>query len=216
VPPGNTLFVEVKELLSRYGPSYAEEAGIKLADKPGPLYQLLVLTTLLSGRIKADIAVRTARCLFDEGWKTPAKLRDSTWQQRVDVLGRGGYKRYDESTARYLADGAELLQERYKDDLRNLAAEADQDPGKVRSLLEEFPKIGPTGAEIFCREAQAVWLWLRPSFDSLALKGADRLGLPTDPKRLAELVGDRELARLASAQVRVAKDKKLADRLVGA
>ncbi|TDP97793.1 endonuclease [Labedaea rhizosphaerae] len=200
--------MDVEELLSRYGPSYAEEAGIKLTDKPGPLYQLLVLTTLLSGRIKADIAVRTARCLFDAGWKTPAKLRDSTWQQRVDVLGRGGYKRYDESTARYLADGAELLHERYKDDLRKLAAEADQDPGKVRGLLEEFPKIGPTGAEIFCREAQAVWPFLRPSFDKKALDAAKKAGLPTDPAKLAARVKPDQAAVLAAALVRYGLDTK--------
>ena len=47
----------VKELLDRYGRLYAEEAGIRLADRPGPLYQLLVLATLLSARISAEIAL---------------------------------------------------------------------------------------------------------------------------------------------------------------
>ena len=198
--------MDVEELLSRYGPTYAEEAGIKLADKPGPLYQLLVLTMLLSGRIKADIAVRSARSLFDAGWTTPAKLRDSTWQQRVDALGRGGYKRYDESTARYLADGAELLRAKYKDDLRELAAA--QDPDEVRTLLEEFPKIGPTGAEIFCREAQGVWPFLRPSFDKKALDAAKKAGLPTDPAKLADSVKPDQVALLAAALVRYGLDHK--------
>jgi len=36
----------VKELLDRYGRSYAELAGIRLRDTPAPLYQLLVLSTL--------------------------------------------------------------------------------------------------------------------------------------------------------------------------
>jgi hypothetical protein len=200
--------VDVEELLAKYGPTYAEEAGIKLADKPAPLYQLLVLTTLLSGRIKADIAVNTAREVFAEGWRTPAKLRDSTWQQRVDVLGRGGYKRYDESTARYLADGAELLHERYRDDLRRLADEAGRDPAKVRELLTEFPKIGPTGAEIFSREAQAVWPFLRPSFDEKALAAAKKAGLPTDPGKLAGLVKPERAALLAAALVRCGLEAK--------
>jgi hypothetical protein len=103
----------------------------------------------------------------------------------------------------------------YGGDLRRLPVKVGRDADRAREVLQEFPGIGPVGAEIFCREAQAVWPWLRPSFDALALKGAERIGLPTDPKRLAELVGDRELARLASALVRVAKDKKLADRLAG-
>ncbi len=32
----------VRELLGRHGRLYAEDAGIRLADRPGPLYQLLV------------------------------------------------------------------------------------------------------------------------------------------------------------------------------
>jgi hypothetical protein len=47
----------VKVLLDRFGQTYTEQAGIKLADKPSPLYELLVLATLLSARISSDVAV---------------------------------------------------------------------------------------------------------------------------------------------------------------
>ncbi len=192
----------VRELLDEYGTTYAEQAGITLRDKPAPLYQLLVLTTLLSARIKADIAVDAARELFKAGWRTPRALLDSTWQQRVDALGRGGYRRYDESTATYLADGARLLVEKYRGDLRRLRDEAGGDPKAVRERLTEFPRIGPTGAEIFCREAQSVWPALRPSFDRRALALARDAGLPDDANALAKLVRGEELSRLAAALVR--------------
>jgi len=52
---------QVRGLLKSYGQTYAQEAGIRLADKPG--------------------------------------------QDRVDALGRGHYRRYDESTARCSATG---------------------------------------------------------------------------------------------------------------
>jgi hypothetical protein len=97
---------DVASLLRQHGTTYAEAAGIPLADKPSPLYQLLVLTTLSSTRISADVAVTAARELFRAGWRTPERMRTATWQQRVDALGRGGYRRYDESTATKLADGA--------------------------------------------------------------------------------------------------------------
>ena len=42
-------------------------------------------------------------------------------------------------------------------------------------------------------------------------KGAERVGLPTDADELASKVPDKDLARLTSALVRVARDKKLAD-----
>jgi hypothetical protein len=194
---------KVRELLAEHGTTYATQAGIRLADKPAPLYQLLVLTTLVSVRIKADIAVAAARELFKAGWRTPKAMRDSTWQQRVDALGRAHYVRYDESTARYLAEGAERVLETYHGDLRRMADAAERDTRRLRQLLTEFPRIGPTGAEIFCREVQAVWPWVRPIFDRRALSGAKKLGLPGDPNKLAELVKPADHARLAAALVRV-------------
>ncbi|GLY89774.1 endonuclease [Actinoallomurus iriomotensis] len=205
-----------KTLLSEAGHTYAEDAGITLKDQPAALFKLLVLTNLLSTRINAEIAVAAARELFEAGGGTPRGLAKLGWQGRVDALGRAHYVRYDESTSTRLGDMADKVMEDYAGDLRRLPQNVGRDADRAREALQEFPGIGPVGAEIFCREAQAVWPWLRPSFDALALKGAERLGLSTDPKRLAELVADRELARLASALVRVAKDKKLADRLVGA
>ncbi|WP_020659569.1 hypothetical protein [Amycolatopsis benzoatilytica] len=190
------------ELLSEYGTTYAAEAGIKLSDKPQPLYRLLVLTTLLSTRISARLAVAAARELSQAGWRSPAAMRASTWQERVDALGRAHYVRYDESTAQHLGEGAEFIRDRYHDDLRRMADAAEADPRRLEKLLAEFPRIGPTGAQIFCREAQAVWPWLRPYFDRRALDGAEKAGLPSDPEQLAKLVPGDELARLAAALVR--------------
>jgi hypothetical protein len=203
-----TLERSVTELLDRYGTTYAEEAGITLRDKPAPLYQLLVLTTLLSVRIKADIAVAAAKELFRAGWRTPKAMADSTWQQRVDALGRAHYKRYDERTSTYLAEGAQRVIDVYHGDLRRLRAQADGDVAALRRALTAFPRIGETGAHIFCREAQVVWPELRPYFDRRALDTAERLGLPADPKRLADLVSGPDVARLAAALVRrsLAKD----------
>jgi hypothetical protein len=78
----------VRVLLERYGRSYATQAGIRLADRPAPLYQLLVLATLLSARISGDIAVRAASELFKAGYRTPRAMRAANWQDRVDALGR--------------------------------------------------------------------------------------------------------------------------------
>src|SRR5699024_6259400 len=107
-------------LLTAHGRTFAADAEITPRDKPAPLWQLLVLSLLLSTRISSDIAVATARELFSAGWRTPGHLRESTWQERVDALGRGGYRRYDERTATRLDDAAALLLDRWKGDLRRL------------------------------------------------------------------------------------------------
>jgi hypothetical protein len=201
----------VTALLDRAGRTYADDADIRLSDTPAPLYRLLVLSVLLSTRIKADIAVAAAAELARAGFGTPARMREATWQDRVDALGRAHYKRYDESTATALGDGAELLRAEYRDDLRGLRERAERDPAKIRELLTAFPRLGPVGADIFCRDAQAVWPELRPAFDGKALDGAKRLGLPAKPADLAQLVPPAQLAMLASALVRAALDKSLAE-----
>ncbi|TDD74553.1 endonuclease [Actinomadura rubrisoli] len=201
----------VKKLMRQSGETFAEQAGVPLKDQPAALFKLLVLANLLSARISSEIALAAARELFEAGGGTPHGMSELTWQQRVDALGRGHYVRYDESTATRLGETAEMVQDKYKGDLRKLATEAEHDPERIGDLLREFPGIGPTGVDIFCREAQAMWPWLRPYVDSQVKKGAERLGLPTDAGKLASQVPDKDLARLTAALVRVARDKKLAD-----
>ncbi|NYH80380.1 hypothetical protein FHR84_003737 [Actinopolyspora biskrensis] len=200
-----------RRLLEVAGTTYAAEAGIRLRDQPAPLYRLLVLSVLLSTRIKAGIAVSACRELAEFG--TPERMLNATWQQRVDALGRGHYVRYDESTATALGEGAELLRTKYGGDLRRLRRDADGDLGKLRAGLREVPRLGPVGADIFCREAQEVWPELRPCFDKKALTGAGRVGLPEDGQRLAALVDDSELARLAAACVRITLEKGLTEQV---
>jgi hypothetical protein len=85
----------------------------------------------------------------------------------------------------------------------------------VHKLLREFPRLGPVGADIFVREAQAVWPELRPALDGKALSGARQVGLPEDPDRLAELSTEGRLAELAAALVRVSLGQKLAAEING-
>ncbi|WP_149552100.1 endonuclease [Streptomyces marokkonensis] len=200
----------VRALLDTHGETYAAEAGIRLRDTPQPLYRLLVLAHLLSARIKGSIAVASARALHEAGLRDPRRMAGAGRQERVDALGRGGYRRYDERTATQLGDAARLLNERWGGDLRRLRAEADGDVGELRRLLQEFPGIGPAGADIFLREVQHVWPEAAPYLDGKALQGARRLELPQDPERLLGLAGRARPAVLAAALVRAAIDRDVA------
>jgi endonuclease III len=188
-------------LLRRHGRTYAEEAGIRLADKPAPLWQLLVLSLLLSARISSDIAVAAARELFRAGYRTPARMHAASWQDRVDALGRGRYRRYDERTATMLGELAQAVLEDHRGDLRRLHDEADD----LEGSLQRFKGIGPAGSAIICREVQGVWPDVAPYVDSLAADGAERLGLPRAPESLARLVPTEDLPRLVAACVRAAR-----------
>ena len=195
----------VEALLERHGRTFAEELGIDVAKgTPSPLFRLLVASTLLSARIGHRIAVEAARALAKEGWTTPQRLGGATWAQRVRVLNRSGYARYDESTSRMLGDTCELLLERYRGDLRRLREAAGRDPRRERELLKDFKGIGDVGVDIFFREVQVTWAELYPFADRRVREAARRLDLPAEPQSLARLVkGRREFARLVAALMRV-------------
>jgi hypothetical protein len=200
----------VRALLERHGSTFADDAGIKLADKPAPLWQLLVLSLLLSARISSDIAIAAARELFADGCGTARGTRDTSWQQRVDALGRGHYRRYDERTSTQLGELADAVLDGFGGDLRRMHERADG-VGGLDQELQRFKGIGPAGAAIFLREVQGTWTDVAPYVDDLAAQGADRLGLPTSPDELAGLVSAKDLPRLVAGCVRAARDKKVVD-----
>ncbi|QIS16380.1 endonuclease [Nocardia arthritidis] len=204
----------VKELMQRIGTGYAAEAGIALADKPAPLFQLLMLSQLLSTRIAARIAVAATKELVDTGYNTPRRVADADWQELVDALGRAHYRRYDESTASRLGANAARVLDHYHGDLRELARESRCDPKHAAQLLQQFQGIGPVGSDIFLREVQDIWPWVRPHFDERALKGASRIRLPADPDRLADLAPKDRTAALAAALVRISLDEDIADEIL--
>ncbi|WP_328886157.1 endonuclease [Streptomyces sp. NBC_00316] len=206
----------VEALLQAEGHTYAEDAGIKMKNTPQPLYQALVAACLLSARIKASVATAAAHELFTAGMRSPRRMCEATWQQRVDALGKGHYRRYDERTATQLGEGAQLLLDRYGGDLRRLRDEASKDPDELRRALRRIPGLGPVGVDIFLREVQAVWPEVSPLFDRKALDGARRLGLPEKPKALAALVPREAHAVFAAALVRAALDRQVVDEVVQA
>jgi hypothetical protein len=200
-------------VLDRYGTTLATDAGIHLENRAAPLFQLLVLTELVSARIAAPVAVATATELRHAGWTTPQRLRQAPRQQLVAALGRGGYRRFDLRTATLLPELAHVVLNRYGGDLRRLATAADEDVGRAAVLLQAFPGIGPTGAAVFLREVQAVWPWVRPFLDERSRAGARRIRLPDDAEALAALVPGADLARLASGLARLSRIREREDPL---
>jgi endonuclease III len=204
----------VQRLLKDAGTTYASEAGIRINDKPMPLFQLLVLCMLASKPIDATTAMRAARELFKAGLRTPKAVLASDRRTMISAFGRAHYVRYDESSATRLTDMAEQVRDEYSGDLREIAGRSQQDIGEAKRMLKKFKGIGETGADIYLREVQDVWTWVRPYFDDRATAAAKQLGLPVDASKLASLA-PRANARLAAALVRVALDDDLRRQVTG-
>jgi len=198
----------VDTLLHRYGRTFCDELGIDIGrGTPSPLFRWLVASLLFSARIRAGAALKAARALSDEGWRTPDRMIEAGWAARTRVLNRSGYARYDESTSRMLEDTARLLVERYRGDLRRLREAAGRDPAAERRLLKVFKGIGDVGVDLFFREVQVVWPELYPFADRRALKAAAILGLGNTAPELAGLVDRDTFPRLVAALVRLDLDK---------
>lgn len=193
----------VSRLFECCGRTYADELNIHVEQNtPSEWFKLLIFALLASTRISKNLSIRAAREVFREGWITPQRMAAATWQQRVDVLDRAGYARYDESTSRYLDATANLLLDRYKGDLRHLREVAERQPDRERALLKELKGIGDVGCDIFFRDAQAVWDELHPFADRRALNAAKQLGLGLTANELANLVDGKEFVRLIGALAR--------------
>jgi endonuclease III len=193
-----------RALLRRHGRTFADELGIPVEkNTPSPLFRLLCASLLFSARIGANIALRAARALTEQGWTTPEKMAASTWEERARTLNEAGYARYDERTSTMLGETAEALLERYGGDLRRLREEAGRDPDEERRLLKEFKGIGDVGVDVFFREAQVSWNELFPFADRRALEEAGKLGLREDAGSLLRLVADEDFPQLVATLVRV-------------
>ena len=192
-----------KALLDLHGQTFAEELRIDVAKgTPAELFRLLCASTLMSARISSSIATDAARELAKRGWRSPRKLAESTWEERVEALNSAGYTRYQERTSTMLGDMNDVLLDRWGGDLRKLRDEAERDPKRERKLLKEFKGMGDVGVDIFFREVQVGWEEHFPFADKRALDAAARLKLGKDPEALAELTGRKDFPRLVAALVR--------------
>jgi endonuclease III len=202
----------VRRLLDVAGTTYAAQARIKLSDKPMPLFQLLVLCMLASKPIDAGIATAAARELFKAGLRTPKAVQAADRHTMIEAFGRAHYVRYDESSATRLAEMADRVRDDYSGDLRRLADRSRHDAAAAKRMLKQFKGIGDTGADIYLREVQDVWTWVRPYFDDRATGTAKQLGLPAQPAKLGSLA-PQDNARLAAALVRASLDDDVRQRV---
>lgn len=130
----------------------ANDLGIDVkAGSDRAFFKWLVACQLFGARISQDIAARAFAELDKAGVLTPRKLAAADWQRIVDLLGKGGYRRYDESTARELITMGKEVRDKYAGSVSKLLAGA-ANKQEIQERLQTFKGIGPTAAGIFLRE----------------------------------------------------------------
>ncbi|KKK05707.1 hypothetical protein [Micromonospora sp. HK10] len=218
MPTTGIASIEDKKRLVRRlagdGRGFAEQYGFRVTNNPAQLFQVLYLSVLLARRGDFRKAVDAAAGLRDAGWDSAARMARSLHEDRVRVLRDAGQRGDVDGLAATLGDLARTVVDRYRGDLRRLRTEAQQDPARERRLLTALPGVDDAVADLFLREAQAVWREVAPVADRRALAAARRLGLGRSAQDLAGLAGSGESERLAwlvGALARVDLEKRYAE-----
>lgn len=133
----------------------AQDLGLKVEKKERVLFKWFLASYLFGKRIQQDIARQTWEVFMKHGIDTPKKISEQSWQQLVDLLGEGHYRRYDESTARNLLDMSRALVRDYHGNLLNMYDCCGGEKEFMKRLMK-LKGVGPKTAEIFMREAQPV------------------------------------------------------------
>ena len=180
---------KIDALLSKYGVQPLQDTILLKQNeaKPETLLALLYLAMLSSARISHELAYKSLQCLNAANYQDIGTLKKSTWQERTEVLTKGGYTRYREKTATALGNLAYFIEKEYgalclntdppphclqltsftslDSDLNNLLQKADSSPTKVRKLLQEIKGIGKVGTDIFFDAARRAsgHVWHRSS-----------------------------------------------------
>lgn len=138
----------------RLGP---RELGIDLREgTDAQAFRWLVACELFGARISQEIAARAYHELDQLGVLSAQKLANADWQKLVDALGRGGYRRYDESTARGLIKLGRKTVDDYGGHISRLRRDGASKKA-IEERVQQFPGIGPTAARIFIREIAPAW-----------------------------------------------------------
>jgi endonuclease III len=139
---------------ARIGP---DELGIDLsAGSDAEVFKWLIACQLFGERISEEVAAKSLRELDRASYTIARKLAQADWQAVVDAPGRGGYRRYDESTATELISIGKYLLEHYDGSMGKWHQQAASTAAITRKA-QEFKGVGPKAAEIFVRALKGSW-----------------------------------------------------------
>ena len=167
----------IAELIEKFGEPYHELLGINLSEgKSKEIFKWFIASVLFGARISERIAMNTYHQFERDGLLTPQRILTRGWSRLVESLDRGGYVRYDFSTASELLELAGLLVRSYSGDLNRLHEEA-KDHLDLERRLKEFKGVGDVTANIFLRELRNVWSKANPLPQEHVIAAARNLDL---------------------------------------
>jgi endonuclease III len=191
------------EKLIKNSQTYAEQLGIDIdSKKPNEIFKWFLASLLFGKPITESIVIKTYNLFVKEGLVTPQKILAAGWDRLVEILDKGGYVRYDFSTADKLLEIMTViknypLEKIYKD---------ATDSKNLEKLLMEIRGIGPVTVNIFLRELRYIWPKADPNFSPFVKLAAKKLKINLNKYNRHT----KKFVKLEAALIRIGK--KLAHR----
>ena len=133
--PQNTGNSQIEKVINRYGTIPLSDTDLSEPTSPTPetILALVFHAMLTSARISHELAYKSVRCLIEVGYHNVEALSKSSWQERTEVLTKGGYTRYREKTATALGELAEFVKGEFGTCIANLMQGVTplQAPGRI-------------------------------------------------------------------------------------
>ncbi|OYD16270.1 hypothetical protein CH330_03305 [candidate division WOR-3 bacterium JGI_Cruoil_03_51_56] len=185
---------QIEILLERLGGRYSSSLGIDLSgNKEKEIFKWFLAAKLYAARIGENIASRTYQEFAKENLLTPNAISDAGWDKLVAVLDRGGYARYDFSTATKLLAITKDLIEKYQGRLSKLERVSKDNEDLAKRLKGLGKGIGDVTVNIFLRELRDKWEKANPEVSDFVVLGARKLGIVTgrrSKKKVLETLKD--------------------------
>lgn len=107
--------LKLSRLISTYGVLPLQDLNLNdsTTSKSERTLALVLNAMLSSARISHSIANWTVKCVVEAKYHQLEVLEGSTWEERTQVLTKGGYTHYREKTATALGDLAKFVRDKY-------------------------------------------------------------------------------------------------------
>ncbi|KAL1973682.1 hypothetical protein VTN31DRAFT_6317 [Thermomyces dupontii] len=127
---------KIRHTIEEFGSLPLEGTAVAehLEASPEALLAMCLDVMLKSTRISHELAQKAVKTVIDAGYHDINVLGKTTWDDRVEVLARGGYNRYRERGASMMGDLIELINGKYGPSAYNKGRHSLHDANQVARL----------------------------------------------------------------------------------
>ena len=148
---------DIRRLAEECGEPYSKMLSIDLTEGDPAYVKWFLASVLYSKPIREESATKTYRLFEENGLTTADSIVRAGWDRLVAILDKGGYTRYDYSTADRLLEIFGNLQKDYGGSLSRLYRESGDEKDLERRLAGLGKGIGPVTISVFLRDMRHVW-----------------------------------------------------------